>query len=440
MKNKVLRMIILSALFVCTLGLMACSGGTKTPQKLPTPYVAITDDFVSWQSSPNAKRFEISIDGALSSVENTVTRQKLENGQTFKIRAIGDGVNYSDSDWSNSVTYIDQNQLKNSYTITWKNGEIILEIDTNVFEGTIPEYNGIVPTKENYIFVGWSPEISVATSDATYQATFELNQALLQYTVVFKDYDGTVLKTQVVGHQEDATPPTAPERAGYEFVGWSGSYVNVTSNQVVTAVYRDITKDVCVVVFKDYDGSIIKTETVEIGQNAVAPLAPTRSGYRFIGWDKSYDGVTEDIEIVAMYERIIEGPSLVVQDVLATVTDDEIFVTISVENNPGISSLKFDVFYDDALVLKNVEFSTAFGVYVTAPTPYKNPQTLTCISPLVEINKDDVFATLCFSLSEVVATGDVLEINISVYADEVYDEDFNAVEFSLLNGSIIILK
>ena len=48
---------------------------------------------------------------------------------------------------------------------------------------------------------------------------------------------------------------------------------------------------------------------------------------------------------------------------------DCVQVKIDIANNPGIASLKFNVDYDDYLTLTNVEFNSAFGSYVTAPTP-----------------------------------------------------------------------
>ena len=58
------------------------------------------------------------------------------------------------------------------------------------------------------------------------------------YTVVFMDgLTGELISRVTVLHGMDAVPPTPPIHPGYVFAGWDGSYENVTENRYVTAVY-----------------------------------------------------------------------------------------------------------------------------------------------------------------------------------------------------------
>lgn len=64
----------------------------------------------------------------------------------------------------------------NKYTVTFMNEEIVLSADLWEY-GKMPIYIGEVPTKVEddkytYAFNGWSPEVVVVVSDATYTATF----------------------------------------------------------------------------------------------------------------------------------------------------------------------------------------------------------------------------------------------------------------------------
>lgn len=108
MKSKILSILLVVCLALSALvGLTSCDDDspTTTPQKLSTPVVTLTDNVATWEADSNADKFEISLDGNLSYVENSVTSKTLTDGQTLKVRAVGDGSAYSTSDWSNSVTY-----------------------------------------------------------------------------------------------------------------------------------------------------------------------------------------------------------------------------------------------------------------------------------------------------------------------------------------------
>ena len=114
-------------------------------------------------------------------------------------------------------------------------------------------------------------------------------------------------------------------------------------------------------------------------------------------------------------------------------------ITIDLSNHPGITSLKFDVQYDDYLTLTDVKFSSAFGAYVAAPTPYKNPQRVTFISPLADVAENGNFVTLTFSVAEDAPDNYFAEVNLSCYQNEIYDADFDLVPVSVSNGGVNVI-
>ena len=122
-----------------------------------------------------------------------------------------------------------------------------------------------------------------------------------RHTVTFKDWDGTVLKTQEVQHGGDAEAPADPTRVGYTFTGWDKEFTNIMADLVVTAQYEINTYTVT---FKDWDGTVLKTQEVQYGGDAEAPADPTRTGYTFTGWDKAFTNITADLVVTAQYEML----------------------------------------------------------------------------------------------------------------------------------------
>ena len=106
MKKSLISLLLAVCMLVCFSSVFtACLEEPKVAEKLSAPVVTLDGNTASWEADPNADKFEISLDGVLSYVENTFASKDLTDGQTLKVRAVGDGVNYSTSDWSNLVTY-----------------------------------------------------------------------------------------------------------------------------------------------------------------------------------------------------------------------------------------------------------------------------------------------------------------------------------------------
>ena len=159
--------------------------------------------------------------------------------------------------------------------------------------------------------------------------------------VKFIDWDGTELGYkggQTVNYKESATPPTPPERKGYTFQGWSGTYQNVTSNQTVKATYKVNTYTVN---FRDKDGKTLKSEKVEFGKDATAPTdTNTPTGYEFLGWDsENYKNVYTDasnktININGIYQWKNKDLPVVCEVTSAKRQSDGYYVYFDLTNYP----------------------------------------------------------------------------------------------------------
>ncbi len=182
----------------------------------------------------------------------------------------------------------------NKYTVTFMDGEKVLETFTNVTHGdtvTAPE----VPKKDGKTFSKWDKDFSKVTSDLTINAVYDVDT----FTVTFKDGE-KVLETQTVEYEAAATAPdtarlSPPE--GMHFAKWDKDFSKVTEDIEVSAVYE---LNVYTVIFKN--GEMTLTTRVEHGSAATPPNVFDTPTEKFVGWDKPFDNVTSDLIVNAKFE------------------------------------------------------------------------------------------------------------------------------------------
>jgi len=164
---------------------------------------------------------------------------------------------YSFSGWSPQTTNATKNTTYvatysgklNTYTVLWRNyDETLLERDGSCPYGSEPHYDGSEPTKkmtesEVYVFSGWLPEIGTVQSDVVYVAQFATKAR--PYTLIWKNYDGTVLSTQEnipysdsYEYTGDIPSRTASTDLQYVFEGWDKSCDSELSTITYTAKYK----------------------------------------------------------------------------------------------------------------------------------------------------------------------------------------------------------
>lgn len=185
----------------------------------------------------------------------------------------------------------------NKYTVTFMDGEKVLETFTNVPHGsavTAPE----VPEKDGKTFSKWDKDFSKVTSDLTINAVYDVDT----FTVTFKDGE-KVLETQTVEYEAAATAPdtarlSPPE--GMHFAKWDKDFSKVTEDIEVSAVYEI---NFYTVIFKNGE-TTLKIEKVKHGDSATPPNNPPDTPTaKFVGWDKSFDNVTSDLIVNAKFEK-----------------------------------------------------------------------------------------------------------------------------------------
>ena len=146
----------------------------------------------------------------------------------------------------------------NTVTVTFKDGEKVLETQTVEYEAaaTAPDTARLSPPEGKH-FSKWDKDFSKVTEDIEVSAVYELNE----YTVTFKNGE-TMIKNERVKHGFAATAPNVFDTPTEKFVGWDKPFDNVTSDLIVNAKFE--TKKFTLT-FINFDGTTVYTAEVEYG-------------------------------------------------------------------------------------------------------------------------------------------------------------------------------
>ena len=224
---------------------------------------------------------------------------------------------------TNSPSGSDITSKPKTYTITWKNYDgSILETDDDVLENTVPTYDGSKPTRKSneqfsYTFSGWTPTVEAATSDKEYVATYE--EKINAYTVTWKNYDGTILKTDTYNYGEMPTysgnepVKNANAQYVYTFSNWEPAIKSVTGDITYTANFKQEIRNYTVT-WKNYDGTVLEVDKdVPYGTfpdyNGFDPQRENteRATYTFRGWSPELKAVNSDQTYTATYSAVGKG-------------------------------------------------------------------------------------------------------------------------------------
>jgi len=263
-------------------------------------------------------------------------------------------------------TYID-------YTVIFKN-EDGTALSTNIYHYGDEVVAPTTPTKAadntyTYTFAGWDKEVVACTGDAIYTATY--NSTYIDYTVIFKNEDGTVLSTNTYRYGDEVVAPITPTKAAdntyiYTFAGWDKNVTNCDGNATYKATYN-ATFINYTVVFKNYNDDVISSKTYHYGDTVVVPSTPKKPSdenycYVFAGWDKSVTNCYGDAVYTAKFTAS-DLPIVTVNGSSARASET-VVVNILLSGAPNLESLAIsDILYDtNAFELVSVEWKVTDAI------------------------------------------------------------------------------
>lgn len=110
--------------------------------------------------------------------------------------------------------------------------------------------------------------------------------------------------TQSVAIGGNATPPTC-ERTGYKFTGWDKAYTNITSDTTITAQWERLKYTVTFNLDGGTrTGGGALSQTIYYGKDATPPIC-SRTQCNFVGWEGTYTNVTSNRTITAIWDYVI---------------------------------------------------------------------------------------------------------------------------------------
>ena len=224
-----------------------------TDKQSVTNLTAASDATVTLYAKWNVIKYTVTFDTNGGSTVSAVTQ---DYGTAIDSSPVTTKAEYTFSGWYGDAALT--NPVTFPYTITkdvmlyakWTTNTYMVTFVSNGLVYTVTSANSAAkiaapadPVRTGYTFTGWYKDPACMnkwdfdTDTITANMYIYAKWTVNSYTVSFRDWDATLLKTQKVQYGEEATAPEDPERTGYTFTGWNKDYDEITYNMTVTAQY-----------------------------------------------------------------------------------------------------------------------------------------------------------------------------------------------------------
>lgn len=299
--------------------------------------------------------------------------------------------------------------LNENISVSWPNEKWATSYNVSLIEtesGKTVEYKD-VPRNMCTFSLNYPGEFKIGVvainAFGNSETTYSKAIKVHNYNIVkFVDHDGSLISSQKVHYGEDAIKPTNPKRKGYDFVEWDTSTENITKPTTITAQYEVIKYTVSY--YKVGGKELIEEDKVPYGEAATPPTSNLglNSGYVFAGWHIEFD----ETHTCADYNSVDSDMKLIATECWE---NDSLPILITLKS---AVKQQDNLTYKISATLKNYDKgSTSFKIIVSLKTsigktvksiPYKE---LTLgANETVEFNEEIVYSDK-ISTVELVAVG-----------------------------------
>lgn len=144
----------------------------------------------------------------------------------------------------------------------------------------------------------------------------------------------------------------------------------------------------------------------------------------------------ESIDSVATSPSEPVLPLQIVMERVEARPGEQVELTIRVQNNPGLVSIKLALRYDSALTLVNVRFADDVAAHaLCSQSPAEQPMLLNWIDPTAQLGKEFQFAVLVFQIRQTAQEGDY-PILISYDPEDIFMTGAITVPVTLQTGTV----
>lgn len=319
-----------------------CTGNAEYTATYDAEYIEYTVEFRNWDGTVISRTNYHYGDAVLAPTNVGRSADKV-----YSYRFAG---------WDNDVTACQGNVVYTAvyqeslvnYTVTFQNYDGSVISSNTYHYGDTVEIPVVTVTPSdkvyNYYFIGWDSDVTTCQGNTTYTAAYSTEY--IEYTVAFRNWDGSVISSATYHYGETIEVPAAPQKPAdqthtYAFVGWSADVTVCEGDATYTAMFTPSNVQYTVV-FKNYDGSIISSKVYHYGDTVTAPADPTKVAdntyrYTFTGWDKKVVACAGDVTYTATYDSTYIDYTVTFKNYNGTVISSKTYHygdTVTVPVNP----------------------------------------------------------------------------------------------------------
>ncbi len=257
-------------------GTMLSSSEADEPGSMSS--VVLSGDFNNWTATPNMMRAEETTLSYSIEIDAGIYQFKILDGSAW---------------FGNNGTI--ENTTNKTSDIGWEMTEDAANCTLNATGGvytflfdTQTKMLKVLHTADTFYLRGtfndWGTwDVLTENEDGTFSKTLTLTAGTYEFKAANEDYSKQwpeFNRTLTLERKTDVT-----------------FTLNIFTNELtVTQEINDF-----IVKFVDFNGTVLSTQIVRKGEGATAPEDPVRKDYRFTGWDKNFENITQDMVIKAKY-------------------------------------------------------------------------------------------------------------------------------------------